>query len=96
MIEIDNSTGTTDIRGAVREIEFYPNPAKDKIYISPDAPGSASYLVKITDLSGKLQMEDQLSAGNLSLNVGQLERGVYLLTIRLENAEELTRKLVVR
>ncbi|ACU07362.1 hypothetical protein FIC_00910 [Flavobacteriaceae bacterium 3519-10] len=73
---------------AAQELNIYPNPAHDFVNIS----GSAGIQqVLITDLSGK-----QVSsfAGKDKIDVSRLKAGVYMLTIRLQDGNNITRKLV--
>jgi len=63
----------------------FPNPAKDVVTISINTTEDAN--VVITDLSGKVVISDALSFanGNAVVNIADLESGVYLFNVTLEN-----------
>ncbi len=71
------------------EIYFYPNPAKDKLYLKND-----NYLngdVMIFDLDGKLEMSKKIDSNNI--DVSMLKKGIYI--VKLSNSNNvLVNKLI--
>ncbi|MFC0877829.1 M4 family metallopeptidase [Saccharicrinis sp. FJH2] len=67
-------------------ISFYPNPAKDKLFINTDK----SYQMKIFDTSGKLVLE---ASNRKDIDINTLNSGIYILKINIEETV-LTEKLV--
>lgn len=65
----------------VTSIRFYPNPTNDKINIS--LPEMAK--VTLTDLSGKTVMTSSLDAGESTLNLSSLSKGIYFINFAGEN-----------
>lgn len=63
------------------KIKIFPNPANEKVYLSFAEPGNYSH-VSITDLSGKLIFEQQLSTDILfdEINVAHLTKGLYIIS----------------
>lgn len=71
---------------------LYPNPAKDIVNLAVTSPVSGKATIVITGLSGNVisQVPATVIAGqnNLSINVGSLPTGVYL--VRITNGSETT------
>ncbi len=63
------------------KIKIFPNPANDKVYLSYAELGNYSH-VAITDLSGKLILEQNLSNTVLfdEINISDLTKGLYIIT----------------
>lgn len=62
-------------------IKFYPNPTKGEITIS--LPEMAK--VTLTDLSGKIILNTSLEAGETTMNLGSLSKGIYLINFAGDN-----------
>mgnify|MGYP003667704624 CR=1 FL=1 len=71
---------TSEIKG-----KAYPNPAGDNLMISVEAEGAA--VLTVTDLSGKvvLAKDVDLVNGLSAVNTSQLEAGMYIFNVTLEN-----------
>jgi len=84
----DFELGTADIQKS--EINIFPNPAKDKIYIT-----SSSSLqntdVEIYTVSGKLVFKDKLKHN--SVNINNLSKGIYCIKLSTSQIQT-TKKLV--
>lgn len=65
------------------QINIYPNPVRDFLNFSGDVKGNM--MAKILDLSGRLLIEEYLTEGNNSFDVGRLKPGMYLLHLQSEN-----------
>ena len=65
----------------------YPNPTQDIVNINADASGIAD--LTISDLTGKTVRQGQitLNNGKSTVNVSDLENGLYIFNIRLESGE---------
>lgn len=71
-------------------INFYPNPAKDKLYINSSS--SQSSVIRIFDVFGKLRIED--SNNSKELDISSLEKGFYIISF-IEGEKKFTAKLVI-
>lgn len=71
-------------------ISVYPNPTGS--FVNFTSPQQAA--VSITDLSGRVVFTETLQAGQHSLPVDQLNKGIYLLSIRQQNHTQLTKLIV--
>lgn len=63
----------------IREIDVYPNPVNNILYIGTDDIG---HTANIIDLTGKVKVVNII---NNSIDVSTLASGIYLLTMRLES-----------
>jgi hypothetical protein len=81
-----------------QHLQLMPNPAKDQVTVLvPEALQKGSVGVRITDLTGKVWLEnipvsDQAS---IQLNVGRLPAGVYACQLIPESGKILTETLVL-
>ncbi|MEI6753293.1 MAG: T9SS type A sorting domain-containing protein [Paludibacter sp.] len=73
-------TGLSDI--SKNQLEIYPNPTSDYIYIS-NFTGNSS--IKITDITGKIIMKTQTD--QRKLNVSGFPQGLYIITVKDANGE---------
>lgn len=69
------------------EGKAYPNPAEDMVTISVDGDGTAQ--LTVTDVSGKVAVAQtvNLAAGQAAFNMANLEAGVYIFNVALENGK---------
>ncbi len=65
------------------ELVLYPNPARDKVYIS--TPSCGDYHVMLKDISGRVVMEYTYAEKDFILETGTLQRGIYFLEISIGN-----------
>jgi len=70
---------------------IYPNPFSDKLIIQSASPGPSEIL--IYDVTGRLLMKN-ICAGNLVINTGKFEKGIYMYRIRHSDGTEDTGKMV--
>ncbi len=85
---IDNSQEQNDIL-----FTLYPNPASSKVNISTDK-FSGNGLIIISDVYGKTIREWPLSIGTNTIDIQNLSKGFYFVTI-ISNEKRKTKKLVV-
>ncbi|PHR26754.1 MAG: hypothetical protein COA38_14310 [Fluviicola sp.] len=81
---IDAGSIGLDENGTI-EGSAYPNPAKDVVTIAIETSEDAT--IVITDLSGKVVMNDVLSFanGNAIVNIADLQSGMYVFNVTLAN-----------
>jgi hypothetical protein len=88
--------------GAISISAIGPNPARERatIFYSLSAPRSVS--VALYDFSGRfiatLATADRISAGSqheISVNVGQLSSGMYLVTMQTDRGEQAIQRLII-
>lgn len=74
-------------------VNIYPNPASDKVFISSDKNYPLS--VNIYSLLGTKVLEEISFTGEGSIDIGNINGGIYLLHFTDENGNTAIRKLVV-
>ena len=77
-----------------REFSIYPNPAKDRLFISY---ANKPIQTKIVSSIGKLITINQVAnnKGELEMNISHLSAGIYLVLIELQNGEVVSHKFIV-
>lgn len=68
------------IRPKIEQPTFYPNPVKHTLYLHLKQQAIQS--ISITDMNGKLILEEVVSGGNATVNVEHLLPGMYLLKMK--------------
>lgn len=81
------SLSTNDITNDNINLKLYPNPIKNTLHFSEEVSA-----VKITDLSGKDVRQFNVS-GN-SVDVSQLQKGIYLISISTKEGKLIRKKLI--
>lgn len=92
--------GVEDIT-ALNSLEVYPNPAIDKFSLSLDMAESENVSIDVLDITGKVVFSKnlgRLSAGQniQSLDVSNLEAGIYLVNISVGNKQATTKLQVIK
>lgn len=76
------------------EVNLYPNPANNMINIEADKLNVDSY--KVVDITGKLIMHSEINTGNFTVNVNELQEGMYSIMLYGKNTELLAAKRFVK
>lgn len=87
------STSSNDLELDV-DVTLYPNPASNDLVVEVSATdlGTSSYL--INDISGMNLKQGQINQGSNTINVSDLNSGMYILTIKSENGS-IAKKFLV-
>lgn len=72
----------------VSDINIYPNPTQQTIYIDTDEQLTSGTLYSV---SGVIQRK-QVLQGNTQIDVSELQPGLYFITIETENGNQVVRK----
>jgi uncharacterized repeat protein (TIGR02059 family) len=77
-------------------VKLYPNPASEMFNIRIDEPSLALDFVRIVHLSGKTVYADKVNPGERELSIHiNLESGVYIVQMGIENLTLVSQKLIV-
>jgi len=88
--------GVTGIgNAAAGEVEMYPNPATDQVVISINTEDFSSALVTIIDTKGNVVMESRMEQAQATLNISNLESGIYFVKIDAEQFNKIS-KLIIK
>lgn len=93
---LTNSAANAAIEENNKSFIVYPNPANESITISFSANTSINQNVSISDLSGRVVINDVIPAGSLNhnVNIDGLNQGVYLLIIDFENSQSIQKIII--
>jgi hypothetical protein len=101
---LENRNQGVDLQGvdktgtAISQLNLGPNPADDVVHLMFLADQTMEVTIQLFDLAGRMAMEQTTTAvegdNNISLSLGQLPEGVYLVQVTA-GADRFTRKLVL-
>ena len=85
------SSGTDNVDDVVlsSEVEIYPNPAND--FVTIKTHNNIGDLITISDISGRTLITEEVTAGDIQINIADLTKGLYI--IKVGNKSE---KLIIR
>lgn len=86
------TTSIPTIRGVDNGLRVYPNPVSD--YLHLEIKRSGIYTFQITDVMGRLIMEEKINTSNQQINMAPLQRGVYFIKIINDEGLNLTEKII--
>lgn len=78
---------TSNYQAPEMEVNIYPNPVKEAIYLSGTSVGDSKYIIH--DYSGKCVSQGEIT-GN-SINVSNLNKGLYLIKIYNNKSQSINR-----
>ena len=91
--DCDGNLLTTNVELRKEEVvSIYPNPASDQITIKTDFTGQINY--RLSSMDGRCATEGKLH--NNSVDVSQLEEGVYIFTILTESGAHSEKVVISR
>lgn len=68
-----------DEHSVAESIRVYPNPAKDKVFVS--LPQGRDFMIGLYDLTGKQLMMKSYN-GTASINIGEADAGIYFVQVK--------------
>lgn len=68
------------------DFALFPNPAKSSITISSTINGTLKVAYEIVDVLGKVIMSNENSSGKFSININDLNSGIYFLRLQVNNS----------
>jgi hypothetical protein len=92
IISVGACVGIEENSMFAENVLIYPNPAADKLII--EVSGVDSFNYKLTNILGKVVLDEKSSKEKVKLNVENIAPGIYFLT--LENkGQKITRKIII-
>lgn len=76
------------------DIRIYPVPAHNQVNIDFDQQGFAGAELRFYTLDGRLVMTQSTESASNTVNVSELDKGIYLIDI-IKNGKRLSRKFIV-
>ncbi|MEQ9300209.1 MAG: T9SS type A sorting domain-containing protein [Cyclobacteriaceae bacterium] len=92
-VEVTEGETVTGLN-AMSDFKVYPNPTSGRIAVT--SPQKGKFRVSVVDLSGRLWQESVTLLGNLSLELGRLPEGLYLLQVEGNNGIREARKILIQ
>ena len=95
MVEYDTPENVYKLDANSVNIAVYPNPASNKIFVK--SYGEQSILaVSIINLAGSELMQISPDKKISTVDISQLQAGIYFIKIKLDNQETVTQRLIVK
>ncbi|MGS0747844.1 T9SS type A sorting domain-containing protein [Halpernia sp. GG3] len=79
----NSNLAVIDLAKSDADLEVYPNPSSDYIYIKNNKNNSSNYTVNLSDASGKLVFSKAVNSN--IIDIKSLQKGLYYLTVKSEN-----------
>lgn len=76
------------------DLELYPNPCKDYFSILLPENNMANYQLTISDVAGKIVLNKNYDIGTYSIDISQLNKEVYFISVKTENQVYKVKKLI--
>jgi endoglucanase len=77
----------------------YPNPSQGQLTLQYNSPEESAYLMKVTDLTGRLLQHETLAASEglnrHAINLSNVAKGVYMLSLENTGGEKIVIRLVI-
>lgn len=91
-------TNIAPVNEAKQEIELYPNPSRDKVFVKIISTGNDHYSAILRDIQGRIINQTQFEVidglGNTQFNTSTLSNGVYFVTV-IGGNQRKTKKMMV-
>jgi hypothetical protein len=98
-VNVNLGCRTADDMVSVADFSAYPNPTTGMITLNFQASKDAKYMVKVTDLLGNVMVNNEISATEgmnmQELNLSNVAKGMYLVSIETEGMNAQTLRVVV-
>ena len=91
--KVDKITPVRSIEEADKEVHIFPNPATDKVQIEFGTLQVEN--IQVYNTLGELLIEEVNPMNNSTIDLGQFNKGVYIINLRIEEGI-VTRRVVVR
>ena len=92
----ENPTGVTDELAA---LSVYPNPTSGKVTLSFNSAGNIKYSIRVFDVTGRVMIIESISAvvgyNTKEINLENVAKGIYMVSIQSEGMEAKTLRIVV-
>ena len=82
------STGIGPQEALLKDLQIYPNPARDKITVSLNKQALNQVIITVIDMRGLkvgLNKYIMVANNNVDVNISSLKSGVYILQIQTEH-----------
>lgn len=78
----NSALSVNDLAKSEADVEIFPNPSSDYIYIKNNKGNNSNYTVNISDASGKLVFSKAINSNQIDIK--SLQKGLYYLSVKTE------------
>ena len=90
-VNVNSTVGISETSG--RDLNVYPNPAKDKLYIETATPFEATLMMY--DQAGRMLINEMMNTEKYGIDISHLEAGIYNLKVQ-NNEQQYIYKIIVQ
>jgi subtilisin family serine protease len=90
----DNPVMQDGINNDLISVNIYPNPANNTVYISLDKMPENSVHYQFYDIQGKELQSGNFSNQKQELDISAISKGIYFISVTVENQLRITKKVV--
>jgi hypothetical protein len=76
------------------DVNIFPNPANNTIFISLDKMPELSVYYQLYDIQGKELQSGNFSNQKQELDISAISKGIYFISVTIENQSKITKKIV--
>jgi hypothetical protein len=76
------------------QVNVYPNPVNNTIFISLDKIPATPVHYQLYDIQGKELQSGKFNSQKQELNISTLSKGIYFISVTIENQSKITTKVV--
>ena len=87
-IDFDLITSVDGLDSGLEQVSLFPNPSSDNINLTATLAKTQNVKIMILNMSGKLLMQmtlNDVSQIDEIISIGELQNGVYLVKLEMEN-----------
>jgi hypothetical protein len=90
----DNPVMQDGINNDLISVNIYPNPARNTVFISLDKMPETSVYYQFYDIQGKELQSGNFSNQKQELDISAISKGIYFISVTVENQSRITKKVV--
>src|SRR5690606_17110786 len=91
----DKTTGIGAANNDEMSMSVYPNPAHDEIKLVLKGLNNISGTIVLTDITGKVMLQQEISAEETTINISDLPQGIYLVKYNDQNQSQTIKMLKI-
>ena len=85
---------TADVTAAITNIQVYPNPAKDEIFINTGQLPGKNVKITLFDMQGRVMQSKTYNTALISINPGNIPPGSYIVNIN-DGSSSVSKKIEI-
>ena len=90
----DNSIIQNTLDNSTISVNIHPNPALNTVFIALDKMQETSVQYQLFDIQGKELQSGIFSSQQQELDISSLSKGIYFISVTIENQSKITKKVI--